>query len=169
MHQILERKAEWWEDGPCSGLRLTDDGSGGVDDGAGHLRGGVSAGDEEQLEGEVHPEGGGLVLYLHKLVPAVTVHGDLLAFHDLHQLLHLAAEGVEGSRAPGLVPARGRRMSWAGVVANAEDQRQSSLFLPKDEDTDGHQRVGQQRPDGHEVHQSRQVEQEGHQSCKGGE
>lgn len=59
-------------------------------------------------------------------------------------------------------------MSRAGgtVVGGTEDRRQSSLVLPEDEDADGHQGVGEQRPDGHEVHQRCQVEQEGHHSCR---
>lgn len=111
-----------WEVGPCGGLQLTDNGGGGVDDGAGHMRGGVPAGDEEQLEGEVLL--GGRVLHLQG-------NRDLLAFRLPHQPLHLAVEGAEflglvpGLEVPGLVPARGRRVSWAGgtVVADTEDQR----------------------------------------------
>lgn len=58
------------------------------------------------------------------------------------------------------------RVSLAGATV-VKDQRQGPLIVPEDEDADGHQGVGQQCPDGHEVHQGRQVKQEGHESCRG--
>lgn len=146
-------------------FQLTDNSGGDVDDGAGHVRGDVATGDEEQLDGEVFPAG--RVFHLCVLVAAVAVP-DLLALSHLHQLLHLAAGGGEVA---GLVPARseeGGNVSWAGgtVDGDTEDRKQGSLILPEDEDADGHQGVGKQCPNGHEVHQRCQVKQEGHQSCR---
>lgn len=79
--------------------KLTDDGGGDVDDGAGHLRRDVATGDEEQLEGKVLPAGRDL--HLRVIVTAVAVR-HLLALPHLHQLLRLATGGAE---VPGLVPA----------------------------------------------------------------
>lgn len=70
--------------------RRTDDGSGGVDDGAGDLRGVLPTGAEEELDGEGLTEGP--VLHLHGvLISALAAaHGHFLTFHQLHQFLRLA-------------------------------------------------------------------------------
>lgn len=116
---------------------LTNNSSGGVDDGPRGVCRALSTRGEEQLDGERLSER--LLIQLHAgLVAAVpSTYGHLLPFHQLHQLLRLAG----WTQVAWLVPVNKwfawKPSSWI-LQDNFKRLKEKKRRLPEDEDADGH-------------------------------